>query len=358
VRSTEGLVLSGANNLFAVLCDDGERRLCAIKGKRIRDRAGSYNALAAGDRVEVLPDPRSPGRGLVRALLPRRNVFGRFNEKGQSQQAIAANVDLVVCVSSARLPPFRPRFIDRVAVLAEAAGSPFLVVLNKADLGEAEGVRERLEAYATLGYGTLRASAFSGEGVAELGLLIRGKVAVFTGQSGVGKSSLLNALEPALGRRTGAVSEKYHRGRHTTTMAELVILSDGETAVVDTPGVRRLALRGIDPASLSSYFPELASLAAECAFGLSCSHSGEAGCRVAAAVEDGTVHPDRYESYLRIRWELEESSCRRGAARPGEMPGRAPAPGRGDGARKAIRVRRGRSGGGPAGDIDGDYDDG
>jgi ribosome biogenesis GTPase len=318
-----GLVLSGTKNTFVVLCEDGERRLCAIKGKRIKDQAGAYNALAPGDRVEILHDGSASGRGLVSALEPRRNVFGRFNEKGRSSQAIAANVDLVVCVCSPRLPPFRPRFVDRVAVLAEAARVPLLIVLNKSDLGAGAGVEERLAVYASFGYGVLRTSVESREGLDALSSMIQGKTSVFAGQSGVGKSSLLNAIEPGLGRRTGAVSEKFDRGRHITTMAELILLQDGVTRVVDTPGVRRLAVRGIDAGSLVAYFPEFASLAAGCAYGLSCTHGLEEGCRVTGALAEGRIHPDRYESYIRIREELEGSAeYSRPAGRPRPAGGR------------------------------------
>lgn len=318
----EGLVLSGTNNLFTTLCADGTKRLCSIKGKRLKEASGSYNALAAGDRVEVEPDPLRADRGLVIRLLPRKNVFGRFNEKGKASQAIAANLDLVVCVTSPCLPPFRPRFVDRVAVLAEAAMLPLLIVLNKVDLGLDEDTETRLAIYQELGYEVLAASARTGEGMEELREELEGKVSVFAGQSGVGKSSLINALAPGLERRTGAVSEKYDRGKHTTTMAELIPLGPSSW-IADTPGVRRLALRGIEPDSLVAYFPEFARLAPRCAFGLSCKHLDEKGCAVRAALEADEVHPDRYESYLRIREELAstlEYKKKEGRPRP-PLPG-------------------------------------
>jgi ribosome small subunit-dependent GTPase A len=336
-----GLVLSGSNNVFSVLCDDGERRSCAIKGKRIKDKDSEYNALAAGDEVELeLSDPGTSGadgsRALISALKSRRNAFGRYNEKGRSHQCMAANLDLVVCVSSPAFPPFRPRFVDRVAILAEAAHVPLLIVLNKTDLGVDEETEERLALYEELGYGIHRCSSRTGEGVGELVALLKGKTAVFAGQSGVGKSSLLNAIDPSLVRRVGEVSEKYARGKHTTTMAELFPL-EGGTRIIDTPGVRRLALRGIDPGSLDAYYPELAPLSPQCEFGLSCTHTDEPGCRITRAVEEGLVHPDRYESYLRVRWELEanaEYAAKEGWSVP---PPRLSGGRRGDGARRTAR---------------------
>ncbi|HUW41531.1 MAG TPA: ribosome small subunit-dependent GTPase A [Rectinemataceae bacterium] len=335
----QGLVLSGSNNVFLVYGDDGVRRLCSIKGKRLKDQKGLYNVLAAGDRVEFLADSAGSGRGLVSRLLPRRNLFGRFNEKGRAVQAIAANVDLVVCVSSPSLPPFRPRFVDRIAVLAEAASVPLLIVLNKADLGCPAEVAARLASYESLGYRALPVSAATGDALPELRRALAGKTSVFAGQSGVGKSSLLNALEPGIERRVGAVSEKYDRGKHTTTMAELFMLGDGETRIIDTPGVRRLALRGIDPKALDAYFPELAPLAPRCEYGLSCTHTDESGCRVVRAVMDGHILEDRFESYLRIREELLATA----EYRPVEGRPRSPRS-RGDGVRKTARTLRQRRG--------------
>ncbi len=354
----EGLVLFGTNNLFSILCEDGERRLCAIKGKRIKDMTGEYNSLAAGDEVELSPviderpdgaRPDLAGRGMITALRPRRNVFGRYNEKGRAKQSIAANVDLVVCVASPAFPPFRPRFVDRVAILAEAAHVPLLIALNKFDLGTDDETEARLQLYEELGYGILRCSASTGLNVDSLLERLRGKTSVFAGHSGVGKSSLLNAIEPGLGRRTGKISEKYARGKHTTTMAELVVMG-GATRIIDTPGVRRLALRGIEPGELDAYFPELKNLSPLCEFGLSCTHSDESGCRIIRAVEEGLVHEDRYESYLRVRCELEANAGY--AAKEGRGAGRGSGVRRGDGARKIARFHGGGKGRGEDGGED------
>jgi len=297
----KGLVLSATLNTFRVLCEDGQIRLCSIKGKRIRSLSGTYNCLASGDAVEIMPT--DSGKGLVEKLCDRRNSFGRYNEKGKAEQAIATNVDIVCCVSSPCLPPFRPRFIDRVAVLAEYSSLPFAIILNKCDLGIPEDVEERLDGYEKLGYKVFRVSAKSGEGVGDVGDYIRGKLCVFAGQSGVGKSSLVNVLLPGQERRTQDVSVKYNRGKHTTTMSEL-LMGEGGTKIVDTPGVRRLALRSIPVESLSSCFPEILAQSASCGLMSKCSHSGEEDCAVVAAVTEGKVHPDRYESYLRILAEI------------------------------------------------------
>ena len=296
-----GTVLFSTNNTARVLCDDGLLRLCSIKGKRIKAHEGQYNGLAVGDVVDVVPTEAS--NGLVSKLHERKNTFGRYNEKGRSEQAIAANIDRVFCITSPMLPPFRPRFVDRLAVMAGWARVPFVIVINKIDLGLPAEVRERLKNYSDIGYTVIHASAKTGEGIVELQGLLTGNLSVFGGQSGVGKSSLLNSLIPGIGRRTGEVSEKYRRGKHTTTTAEMII-ADGDMRIVDTPGIRRLALRSLPAEDLASCFPEMLPLIEDCAFGSRCTHTDEDGCAIKEAVKESTVHPDRYESYLRIREEL------------------------------------------------------
>ncbi|HRW23563.1 MAG TPA: ribosome small subunit-dependent GTPase A [Spirochaetia bacterium] len=312
-----GTVLSGANNSFSVLAEDGSIHYCALKGKKLKGAEGFYNPLAAGDLVDW--EPASAGTGMILSLRPRKSLFWRYNEKGKAVQAIAANMDLVVCVTSAGLPPFRPRFIDRVSLEPASEGIPLIIALNKSDLGVDDDIAERMADYRRIGFETMELSAGTGDGVEALRKRVAGLTSVFVGQSGVGKSSILNAIESGLGLKVGEVCEKYERGRHTTVAAILSTLSDGATRVIDTPGFRRLAVRGIDPATLGACFPEIRAASAGCALGSRCRHLDEPGCAVVAALETGGVHEDRYESYARILAELEDT---RGYAKKAGRPRR------------------------------------
>ncbi len=301
-----GLVVSGSKNIFVVRLD-GEELECRLKGKVLKGVEGFYNPLAPGDRVSVERDAAEDHKGLVVDLEERTNVFTRWNQKGKAPQLLAANLDILFCVTAPESPPFRPRFIDRVLLQADLAGIQSAIILNKCDLdAEDPDVDERLEDYIRLGYRVLRVSAATGEGMDDLRELLGGRFSALVGQSGVGKSSLLNALAPDLGLRTGELNEKYDRGSHTTTMARLVDVEAprGGARVVDTPGVRQLGIHGVGPGELAQHLREFAPLVGRCTYGLSCSHVTEPGCKIMEAVAAGVIHEDRYDSFLRIRDEL------------------------------------------------------
>lgn len=311
----QAVVLGGSNNSFDVETEDGLVRLCSLKGKKLKDCGDCYNPLAPGDRVEIVPDELDPARGQIISLVQRRNRFERWNQKGKSPQLLAANLDLVVCVTTPAEPPFRPRFVDRALIQADAAGIPVLILLNKADLQVDADTEDRLADWERLGYEVLRVSAVTGYGLDRLRERLSGRLSALVGQSGVGKSSLLNALSANLDLRTGAISEKFDRGTHTTTRGMLYHvpeLTGGEssctqtarTSIIDTPGVRRFVLHGIEPGELALYFREMEGLVGSCSFGLSCSHQHEPGCKILEAVYSGVIHEQRYDSWLRIKDEL------------------------------------------------------
>jgi ribosome biogenesis GTPase len=322
------MVVRGSRNIFTVRVESGGAAEieCRIKGKILKGVEGYYNPLAPGDRVIIEIDSAHTGKGMILGFENRRNVFTRMNQKGlganrsAASQLLAANADLVLCVTTPASPPFRPRFLDRVLLQADAAGIKPVILCNKYDLineddvsGIVLDVEERLEDFRRIGYEALCISAKTGEGIAELRSLIRGRFSVLVGQSGVGKSSIINALlpdspaKPAPNIRVGTINEKYDRGNHTTTQASMVEIFQGiapGTFLIDTPGIRRFVPDGIAPEDVILHMREFAPLAGKCAYGLSCSHRTEPGCKIMEAVAAGVIHEDRYESFLRIQDEL------------------------------------------------------
>jgi ribosome biogenesis GTPase len=305
-----GFVLRGSWNIFTIRTESAGDLECRLKGKVLKSAERYANPLAPGDWVQLETDPLRPGTGLILSLEERKNILARYNPKGLSSsrapipQILAANVDFVLCVTAAASPPFRPRFLDRALVQADAAGIPALVICNKWDLFKGDpDVEERLEDYSRIGIRVLRLSVKTGEGLEEFRSLIRGRFSVLIGQSGVGKSSLINALSPDPRIRIGALNEKYDRGSHTTTLSEALEIGRG-TFLVDTPGMRLFVPHGLAPADVIFHMKEFAPLAGTCTYGHSCSHRSEPGCKVLEAVAAGLIHEDRYESFLRIREEL------------------------------------------------------
>jgi ribosome biogenesis GTPase len=306
--TVRGLVIRGSRNVFTVRPEAEEGGFspaeieCRIKGKVLKDAVDLYNPLAPGDRVVV-------DAGMILAQEKRRNKFSRLNQKKETSQLLAANVDLILCLTTPVSPPFRPRFLDRVLLQADAAGIEAVIICNKCDLDSGDpDVQERLEDFIRIGFKVLYVSAKTGQGLEELKSLIAGKTSVLAGQSGVGKSSLINALEPELKIRVGGLNEKYDRGTHTTSMSFMIELSGfpgrSPTRLIDTPGVRRFVPDGIRAQDTILHLREFAPLAGTCSYGLSCSHRSEPGCKIMEAVAAGAIHEDRYNSFLRIEDEL------------------------------------------------------
>lgn len=309
------LVLSGTNNLFTCECDDKVIRQCSIKGKVIKTDKKFYNPLAPGDFVEIEIDPINNDKGQVVNLIPRTNTFARWNIKGNAPQLLASNLDYLILVTTPDEPPFRPRFIDRELIQADVAGITPIIVCNKCDVEGAEDpdFLERISIWQELGYKVLKVSARTGEGLKELSDIIENKTTALVGQSGVGKSSIVNALDSTAVQRTGELSEKYGRGQHTTTKGTLMHLNidkkisgkENTTAnLIDTPGIRRFILHEIDWQDTALYFPEMKPLLGQCKFGASCSHLHEPGCKILEAVYAGVIFEDRYESWKRITNEI------------------------------------------------------
>lgn len=292
----------GVNNIWAVAVPDLGTLECRFKGKRLSDVEDTYNPLAPGDYVEVEPDGGHPGKGMILSRYERKNAYSRWNIKRQVPQAFAANLDLLVVLTTPSHPPFRPRFLDRAVVLAQSAGIPVAIFCNKVDLGLDEVTEDRLAWFQDLGCEVLTCSASSGEGMEEVRSFLTGKTAAFVGQSGVGKSSVFNALVPGGRQRVGEISSKHDRGSHTTNYSFLVPWEGG--SLIDTPGIRDLEVFGLEPEELPFYFPEFEKYSGKCSF-QPCSHRHEPGCKVLEAVKKGKILEDRWESYGRIREELE-----------------------------------------------------
>ncbi|MDR2807624.1 MAG: ribosome small subunit-dependent GTPase A [Spirochaetaceae bacterium] len=302
-------VLCGSRNIFTVALDDARIIECRLKGKVFKDDGLYANPLAVGDRVQVECDKSDPDRGLIVGLEARRNMLMRLKQRGQLPQLISCNIDLVLCVTTPEQPPFRPRFLDRALLQADCAGIPAMLVCNKKDLfAEDLCIESRLCDFQRLGYPVFRVCALNGEGMDELRAALSGLCVTMLGQSGVGKSSIIKALSPRAPIRIGALNQKYDRGNHTTVMASVFDIAGTEkhksTRIIDTPGIRTLLPAGISEENLVYYLREFAPLVGTCQFGLSCSHEHESGCSILDALNEGAIHPDRYESFLRIRDEL------------------------------------------------------
>lgn len=263
------------------------------------------DSIAVGDRVRLLDS--EDGTGRIIEVLPRRSQISRRSPAPRpgayaGEQVIVSNVDQAVPVFAATNPEPHWNMLDRYLVTAESFSVPAVVCITKLDLldGPAlETLEDVLEEYRQIGYPVVAVSSFTGAGLGQLRSMLAGKLSIFLGKSGVGKTSLLNAIQPGLGLRVNAVNPVTGKGRHTTTCPEMFALEQGG-AIVDTPGEREFGLWNVAGRDLALFFPEMRPYVGRCKFGLDCTHAEEPGCAVRKAVTAGSISPRRYASYMRL----------------------------------------------------------
>ena len=307
-----GLIIKAQSGFFTVHTTDGEF-VCRVRG-RLKQERRDTNLTAVGDRVSISLTDDGGGmieeivereRALARLAPPARGRGSRRWDRGgylsEREQVIVANPDQTVFVFACAEPSPHLRMLDRLLVGAEVQDIPAVICANKVDLVSRQEAHALFQVYREIGYLVLYTSAVTGDGVGELHEVLQGKLSALVGPSGVGKTSLLNTMQPGLGLRVRAVSEATTKGRHATVTPHLVPLDEGGW-VADTPGIRALALFDLDPEELDAYFPDIAPLVAECRFS-DCTHTVEPGCAVQDAVEEGHVSRHRYESYVRLHEE-------------------------------------------------------
>lgn len=290
-----GLIVKAQSGFFFVETEQG-LVVCQLRGRLKQGRAtGDIAALGDHVQVTVLAD----GSGVIEEIEERERAIVRLDPRprGVYQQVLLANPDQAVFVFACANPDPKLRMLDRFLVVAEKQNVPPIIIANKTDL--LPNAEELFGMYTQIGYRVIYTSVREGRGLEELHEVLRGKISAFAGPSGVGKSSLLNALQPGLGLAVNEVSTFMNKGKHTTVARQLFPL-EGGGYVADTPGWKSLALWDTEPEEMDAYFPELAPLVAQCQFS-DCTHTHEPGCAVLAALEAGRIHRERYESYLRLR---------------------------------------------------------
>ena len=303
----QGRVIRARTGFYDVQHGDIVLR-CTLRGtlkRRRRSETGRRiyaDPVAVGD--QVIFTQLDAEEGVVEEILPRKTKFSRqyAGKHDDIEQVIVANADQIVAVASTRMPPLNFRTLDRFLILAEAGDMEAVICLNKMDLvdkSEREEFIETFTNYEKLGYHVLYTSIHSPESLDALRHILKDQFSVIVGASGVGKSSLLNTIQPDLGLRIGEVGLKTQKGRHTTTLVELFPLDIGGE-VADTPGIREVGLWGVDTENLEYYFPEMEPHLGQCKFN-DCAHVAEPDCAIQDAVESGEIHPERYRSYVVLR---------------------------------------------------------
>ncbi len=294
----KGIVIESTGSWYKVDID-GQIHDCRTRGRLRLKGFRSTSPVVVGDRVEV--EFTEAGEGMITSIDTRTNyIIRKASNLSKESHIIAANVDAAAIVATLAAPVTAPEFIDRFLVTCEAYKVPAVIILNKIDVARnhPEELAAFRDIYTKAGYRIIECSALTGEGVEEVVELLRGKTTLLSGNSGVGKSTLVNAIEPNALAKTGEISEAHLQGKHTTTFSHVYPLSFGGR-IIDTPGIRGFGLIDIKPEELYHYFPEIMAHSKGCKF-YNCTHTHEPHCAVTEAVADGLISMSRYESYLKI----------------------------------------------------------
>lgn len=306
----KGLVIKNTGSWYSVKTDTGKVVECKIKGNFRLKGIRSTNPVAVGDNVEIALN--SEGTAFITHIEERRNYIIRKSQNLSKQSHIlAANVDQAFLIVTVNYPQTSTTFIDRFLASAEAYSVPVVLVFNKCDIlsdDERHYQQSMIHLYETIGYECREVSAATGEGVDGLYALLKGKITLLSGNSGVGKSTLINKILPEANLRTAEISDAHNTGMHTTTFSEMLELPEGGY-IIDTPGIKGFGTFNMEPEELTSYFPEIFHFSKGCKFS-NCTHTHEPGCAVLKAIDDHFIAQSRYQSYLNMLEDKDENKYR------------------------------------------------
>ena len=308
-----GLVVKNTGSWYLVRTDEGRDVECKVKGNFRLKGIRSTNPVAVGDRVHIVENRE--GTAFITEIEDRKNyIIRRASNLSKQSHIIASNLDQGMLIVTVNYPETSTTFIDRFLATAEAYRVPVSLIFNKTDLYGEDDLRYLdglICLYTTIGYPCFRVSATQGTGLDEVKAKLRGRVTLFSGNSGVGKSTLINALLPGTDARTGEISQAHNKGMHTTTFSEMYPVDDAGGYIIDTPGIKGFGTFDMEVEEIGHYFPEIFRTSADCRYG-NCTHRNEPGCAVRRAVEEHLISQSRYASYLSMLEDKDESKYRMG----------------------------------------------